>query len=35
MLVRGFGNNKRRKTGKENETTSIHHDADSLCVGKG
>ena len=34
MLVRGFGNNK-RKTGKENETTSIHHNADSLCVGKG
>ena len=34
MLVRGFGNNK-IKTGKENETTSIHHDADSLCVGKG
>ena len=34
MLVREFGNNK-RKTGKENETTSIHHDADNLCISEG
>lgn len=34
MLVRGFGNN-RIKTGKENETTSIHLDADSLCISEG
>lgn len=30
MLVRGFGNNK-IKIGKENETTSIHHDL-IVCV---